>query len=70
MLPEHDSLMFISKLNVLLIISTKTCYVISGTDGYQADYIKLYTDNGYYKCYYDDFLDDDASEQGHNCYAG
>merc|ERR1712080_257884 len=38
-----------------------------GTDGYQSDYIKAWTDSGYYECYFSKFLDGDDSEQGQDC---
>jgi len=40
-----------------------------GSDGYQADYVQVETDTGYYKCYFHKFLDNDDSEQGSNCIA-
>ena len=42
-------------------------YPFVGSDGYQADYIKIYTDTGAYTCYFSKFLDDDDSEMGHGC---
>ena len=42
---------------------------ILGSDGYQADYVQVETDTGYYKCYFHEFLDNDDSEQGSNCIA-
>ena len=42
-------------------------YLFIGSDGYQADYIKLYTDTGAYTCYFTKFLDGDDSEMGHSC---
>merc|ERR1711962_1676677 len=38
--------------------------VHEGSDGYQADYIKVDTDTGYYQCNYMKFLDGDDSEEG------
>ena len=43
--------------------------IYKGSDGYQADYIKVDTDTGYYQCNYMKFLDDDDSEEGFNCVA-
>ena len=38
-----------------------------GTDGYQADWIQVGTEVGFYKCYFSKFLDGEAFEDGMNC---
>lgn len=39
----------------------------SGMDGGKLDWIKVFTTDKVFKCYFYDFLDGDAEEYGHGC---
>ena len=40
---------------------------LSGSDGWQGDWVSVHTNEGEYQCRLGEFLDGDISEEGHSC---